>query len=69
MLTTCLDGWWVGGWPGCRVALEEWKLRLTSAKVEVEVKAELGKKQFYIQNVQTFLKEDYIWSVDSWGLV
>ena len=24
------------------VALEEWKLRLTSAKVEVEVKAELG---------------------------
>ena len=37
MLTTCLDGW-VGG----RVALEEWKLRLTSAKVEVE--AELGKK-------------------------
>ena len=35
MLTTCLDGW-VGG----RVALEEWKLRLTSAKVEVE--AELG---------------------------
>ena len=40
MLTTCLDGWWVGG----RVALEEWKLRLTSAKVEVEVEAELGKK-------------------------
>ena len=33
MLTTILDGW---------VALEEWKLRLTSAKVEVE--AELGKK-------------------------
>ena len=28
-----------GGW----VALEEWKLRLTSAKVEVEVDAELGK--------------------------
>ena len=28
----------MGGW----VALEEWKLRLTSAKVEVEVKAELG---------------------------
>ena len=28
----------VGGW----VALEEWKLRLTSAKVEVEVEAELG---------------------------
>ena len=31
---------WTGGW----VALEEWKLRLTSAKVEVEVQveAELG---------------------------
>ena len=39
VLTTILDGW-VGGW----VALEEWKLRLTSAKVEVEVEveAELG---------------------------
>ena len=39
VLTTILDGW-VGGW----VALEEWKLRLTSAKVEVEVQveAELG---------------------------
>ena len=37
MLTTCLDGW--VAW--C-VALEEWKLRLTSAKVEVEVEAELG---------------------------
>ena len=33
MLTTSLDG---------RVALEEWKLRLTSAKVEVEVEAEVG---------------------------
>ena len=39
MLTTILDGW-VGG----RVALEEWKLRVTSAKVEVEVEAELGKR-------------------------
>ena len=38
MLTTCLDGW-VTKW----VALEEWKLRLTSAKVEVE--AELGKNK------------------------
>ena len=38
VLTTSLDGW-VGGW----VALEEWKLRLTSAKVEVEVEAEFGK--------------------------
>ena len=28
----------MAGW----VALEEWKLRLTSAKVEVEVEAELG---------------------------
>ena len=28
----------MGGW----VALEVWKLRLTSAKVEVEVEAELG---------------------------
>ena len=27
---------------GGRVDLEEWKLRLTSAKVEVEVEAELG---------------------------
>ena len=33
VLTTCLDGW-VGEWPGG-------KLRLTSAKVEVEVVAEL----------------------------
>ena len=33
MFTTCLDGW---------VALEEWKLRLTSAEVKVEVEAELG---------------------------
>ena len=31
-------GGWLGGW----VALEEWKLRLTSAKVEVEVETELG---------------------------
>ena len=33
----------VGGW----VALEEWKLRLTSAKVEVDVEAELGNNTFY----------------------
>ena len=33
----------MGGW----VALEEWKLRLTSAKVEVEVEAELGNMFFY----------------------
>ena len=47
MLTTCLGGW-LGGW----VALEEWKLRLTSAKVEVEVEAELGNTGPYstIQN-------------------
>ena len=36
MLTTILDGW---------VALEEWRLRLTSAKVEVEVEVELGKNK------------------------
>ena len=35
-------GGWVAGW----VALEEWKLRLTSAKVEVEVEAELGNTLF-----------------------
>ena len=29
------------------MALEEWKLRLTSAKVEVEVEAELGNNWFY----------------------
>ena len=39
VLTTIMDGW-VAGWGV--VALEEWKLRLTSAKVEVEVEAELG---------------------------
>ena len=46
VLTTCLDGWvtgWVAGWVGRWVALEECKLRLTSAKVEVEVEAELGR--------------------------
>ena len=36
-LSTRLDGW-LAGW----LALEEWKLRLTSDKVEVEVEAELG---------------------------
>ena len=30
---------WVGG-------VEKWRLKLTSAKVEVEVEAELGKKKF-----------------------
>ena len=44
MLTTSLDGW-LGGWVAGWVALEEWKLRLTSAKVEVEVEAELGNIQ------------------------
>ena len=39
-----LVGGWVGGW----VALEEWKLRLTSAKVEVEVENELGKRESYL---------------------
>ena len=32
----------MAGWVAGRVALEEWKLRLTSAKVQVEVEAELG---------------------------
>ena len=31
------------------MALEEWKLRLTSAKVEVEVEAELGNNREAIQ--------------------
>ena len=34
----------MGGW----VALEEWKIRLTSAKVEVEVDAELGNYAHYL---------------------
>ena len=33
----------VGGWVG---GVEKWRLKLTSAKVEVEVEAELGKKKF-----------------------
>ena len=33
------------GWVGW-VALEEWKLRLTWAKVEVDVEAELGKNKY-----------------------
>ena len=32
-----------GGWGGGGV--EKWRLKLTSAKVEVEVKAELGNKK------------------------
>ena len=31
-------GWWLGEW-----GLEIWRVRLTKAKVEVEVEAELGK--------------------------
>ena len=31
------------------MALEEWKLRLTSAKVEVEVEAELGNTRQLLQ--------------------
>ena len=47
--TSAAGGWvagWGAGWGGGWVALEEWKLRLTSAKVEVEVEveAELGNK-------------------------
>ena len=34
------SGGWMGGW------LEKRGLKLTSAKVEVEVEAELGKNQF-----------------------
>ena len=47
----------VGGWVGGQVALEEWKLRLTSAKVEVEVEAELGYNETYYRSarVQSFL--------------
>ena len=54
MLTTCLDGWWVCGWVAGWVALEEWKLRLTSAKVEVEVEveAELGKNWSKVHNTK-----------------
>ena len=37
---------WLGGW----LALEAWKLGLTSAKVEAEVEAELGKK-YLLQNL------------------
>ena len=40
-------GGWVAGGVGGWVALEEWKLRLTSAKVEVEVEAELGNTGLY----------------------
>ena len=53
VVTTILDGW---------VALEEWKLRLTSAKVEVEVEAELGKKSPFIwvhMEVEVRNFEDY----------
>ena len=32
--------------------MEEWKLRLTSANVEVEVKAELGKRKTDIDDLQ-----------------
>jgi len=37
VLTSSLDGW-VAGW----VALEEWKLRLTSAKVELKLRLSLA---------------------------
>ena len=39
----------VAGWVGGLVTLEEWKVRLTtSAKFEVEVKAELDKSQLLV---------------------
>ena len=41
-----MDGW---------VALEEWKLRLTSAKVESEVETELGKKVSAIEYLDEIL--------------
>ena len=47
VLTTSLDGW-LGGWLGGCVALEEWKLRLTSAKIEVEVEVEIGKSLNFV---------------------
>ena len=37
VVTTSLDGW-LGGWVGGWVALDEWKLRLTSAKVELKLR-------------------------------
>ena len=56
MLTTCLDGWVDG-----LVALEEWKLRLTSARVEVEVEAQLGHNVFVIvANESNFLPKDML---------
>ena len=36
------------------MALEEWKLRLTSAKFEVEVEAELGNIMYY-QHITSIL--------------
>ena len=41
----------MGGW----VALEEWKLRLTAAKVEVEVEAELGNNKTSCLSVHNLL--------------
>ena len=49
------------------MALEEWKLRLTSAKVEVEVEAELGKK---CSTTDYFYKQwiiiNYITEIQGW---
>ena len=36
-------GYFFGGWVGGVGWLEKWRIKLTSAKVEVEVDAELGK--------------------------
>ena len=44
------------GWPGGWVALEEWKLRLTSAKVEVEVEAELGNMRILLNKLKIYFR-------------
>ena len=41
------------------MVLEEWKLRLTSAKVEVEVEAELGN----MQTLKTIMAFNWIWNI------
>ena len=51
----------MGGWPGGWVALEEWKVRLTSAKVLVEVEAVLVKnRRLNDQGADILIKESDI---------
>ena len=46
------------------MALEEWKLRLTSAKVEVEVEAELGNEQSeYMIHLMNSYIDYHIWTI------